>query len=282
MFDESDQAAGYAAAEAGYEKGGGFHCPEYSTRSAGSYSTGSLPYGMNNFSHDMTVPKFPRSEQWRVVFTRPFFLVWLSLSALLLTASYPLGLVPRGVSEFGDKVVAVLSGKDAASDLPRAGTLSSPALGNTRIIIPGIGLNGAVVFPKSAGLDVLNAALLEGAVHYPGSAFPGEEGTVFLFGHSTGLKVVHNKNFEIFNRLSDLEKGDMIRLRYDSREYWYRVRSVELKRTDAAVVDLAPKGERLLVLSTCDVFGGVDDRFIVTAEFTGSYPLQGGAAGHSS
>ncbi len=231
------------------------------------------------------VPRFPallsRLRQWPFGFGRQFFLAWLSLAAIFLVFFYAVGFVPRGVSELGDKIVAILSGGDATSAPDRSGALSGPAMGNTRIIIPGIGLDGSVVFPKNADLDVLNAALLEGAVHYPGSALPSEAGTVFLFGHSTGLPVVHNKNFAIFNRLSNLKNGGTIRLRYGSREYWYRVRSVELKRTDAAVVDLGASDERLLVLSTCNVFGGLDDRFIVTAEFTGSYPLQGSAAGTS-
>lgn len=223
-----------------------------------------------------------RPGQWRLVVTRHFFMAWLALSTLLVVFLYAVGLVPRGVSELGDKVVAFLTGESAVPDASLSLSPAGAAFSNARIIIPGIGLSGPVVFPKSATLDVLNAALLDGAVHYPGSALPGEEGTVFLFGHSTGLTVVHNKNFEIFNHLSGLENGDTIRLRYGSREYWYRVRSVELKRTDAAVVELAPQGERLLVLLTCNVFGGVDDRFIVTAEFTGSYPLQGGVGGTAS
>ncbi len=238
------------------------------------------------FPYPGAVPRFStplsHTRQWRFAFGRLFFLVWFSLTALLAALLYMSGFVPRGVAELGDRVVAIFIGEYAVPARPRAGLAAGWTLGKIRIIIPGIGLDGPVVFPKSADLDVLNAALLEGAVHYPGSVFPGEEGTVFLFGHSTGLAVVHNKNFEIFNRLSDLGKGDVIRLRDDRREYWYRVRAVELKRTDAAVVELAPRGERLLVLSTCNVFGGVDDRFIVTAEFTGSYPLQGRPVGGSS
>lgn len=215
-------------------------------------------------------------RQGRFNFGARFFLAWFALALLLTAFLYRLGLAPRGVTELGDQILALVTGQREHPASPGAVTQTP------RIIIPTIAVTAPVVFPERADLAALNNALLKGVVHYPGSALPGAPGTVFLFGHSTGLKVVHNRNFEVFNRLSALKSGDVVRLQYGEREYWYRVGSVELKRTDAAVVDLSPRNERLLVLSTCNVFGGVDDRFIVTAEFMGSHPLQGKAAGTSS
>ncbi|MDP3727203.1 MAG: sortase [bacterium] len=208
------------------------------------------------------------ARQWRFAFTARFFATWLILAVLLLVLLYSAGLVPRGVAELGDQIASLVTGRRERPPNPGA-VIPTP-----RIIIPTIAVTAPVIFPESADLAALNAALLQGVVHYPGSALPGDPGTVFLFGHSTGLAVVHNKNFEVFNRLSELRGGDIVRLAYGEREYWYRVRSIELKRTDAAVIDLAPSGVPRLVLTTCNVFGGVDDRFIVTADFMESHPLE--------
>lgn len=206
-------------------------------------------------------------------FALRFSALWFALAVLLATLAYLAGWVPAGVAEFGDEIAARIGGGPAAGTAPGAG-VSKPA----EVLIPGIGVGAPIVFPRSAELGVLNSALTQGVVHYPGSALPGEAGTVFLFGHSTGLAVVHNRNFAVFNRLRELGPGSMVRLRYGEREYWYKVRSVDIKRADAAVVDLQNTGPGMLVLSTCRIFGALDERFVVTAEFVESYPLRGDAA----
>jgi len=131
----------------------------------------------------------------------------------------------------------------------------------------------------------LNDHLTRGVVHYPGSALPGEFGNVFLFGHSTGLRVVHNKAYAVFNGLKELTPGQVVRIRYGGREYWYRVTSVAMKAADEAWVDLRrDTKQRKLTLSTCNVFGAKTDRFVVEAEFMKSYPLRSyaSASGTSS
>lgn len=211
------------------------------------------------------------------------FGLWLLLFLFLLAAFFSAGLVPQGVAEMAERLIAPLAqaaanNKSTASE-PGAITLKP------NIIAPDIGLKAAIVFPASANLDVLNNALTRGVVHYPGSALPGEAGNVFLFGHSTGLKVVNNKNFAVFNNLARLKAGDIVRLRYGSREYWYQVRSLAIKKAGEALVDLHPQaGQRLLTLSTCRIFGAKEDRYVVEAEFVKSYPLRSllSAAGTSS
>lgn len=143
-----------------------------------------------------------------------------------------------------------------------------------RIIIPAIEVDAPIVFPKSADIDVLNDSLLKGIVHYPGSALPGEKGSVFLSGHSTGLTIVHNKSFEVFNRLKDLKTGDIVQIQSGNQEYRYRVLSMKIAKVDGAVIDLNSRKEKL-ILSTCRIFGRdvKDDRFVVEAEFMGKYPL---------
>lgn len=208
---------------------------------------------------------------------RYFFGAWAVTAALLLALLYGLGLVPQGLREIVGALAVPLQTasqtQTAGSALPIA---SQPlALRIPKIIIPDIAASAPIVLPKQSDFDTLNNALTKGVVHYPGSAMPGEYGNAFFFGHSTGLAVVNNKAYAVFNRLQELKPGNVVRLRYGTREYWYRVTSMKIEKADEAIVDLSPsKTKRLLTLSTCRIFGAKDDRFVVEAEFMKSYPLR--------
>lgn len=152
--------------------------------------------------------------------------------------------------------------------------LVSADFSDARIIIPAIAVDASIIFPDSADVDVLNNDLLKGVVHYPGSALPGEKGKIFLFGHSTGFAVVHNKSFKSFNRLKDLKTGDIVKIQTSSKEYRYRVLTMRIAEADNTMVNFDSK-KQTLVLLTCKIFGqnAKDDRYMVEAEFMGNYPL---------
>lgn len=129
-----------------------------------------------------------------------------------------------------------------------------------------------VLNPTSTDIQVLDTALLSGVVRHPASADFENEGTIFLFGHSSYLPNVQNKNFQAFNGVQKLEWGDTIRLRSSDREYVYRVdRVYEEKATTAEITisDSVPK----LTLVTCNSFGSQDDRYIVEATLVDSVSL---------
>ncbi|MBI2055687.1 MAG: class D sortase [Candidatus Sungbacteria bacterium] len=170
--------------------------------------------------------------------------------------------------------------------LPSAGggqisAIDSPANYRAQIIIPAIGVDSIIVEPASADFSVLNKSLTKGVVHYPGSALPWENGNTFLFGHSAGNFTVRNKAYAVFNRLAELRNGDIIRLQYGNNEYWYRVTSLAIKKADQALVDLVST-KRMVTLSTCNLFGAKDDRYVVEAEFMESYPLRSASASGTS
>ncbi|MEK7578914.1 MAG: sortase, partial [Patescibacteria group bacterium] len=121
-------------------------------------------------------------------------------------------------------------------------------------------------------LPVLDAALLKGVVHYPGSGNLNDVRNVFLFGHSTGFRVVQNEAFKVFNNLKELETNDLIRAQSATHEYVYRVITVELANAEEVEVDFR-SNVRMLTLSTCNAFGAKEERYIVRAEFVGEFPL---------
>jgi len=209
-----------------------------------------------------------------------------------LSASYSVGLVPyyvdgtqpevgRIFASRGDtfEPVAAFPGAServALANLPQLGNGAQyqsrvPAFEPERITINGVSVDLPVLNPNSTDISVLDEALKEGAVRYPLSALPGQDGNVLIFGHSSNLPIVHNQMYKAFNQLPELEEGDVIKLQGGGQEYVYRVTS--LRRTDAneELIDLSPTQGRKLTLSTCDNFGTKSARWVVEAEFVGAY-----------
>lgn len=122
-----------------------------------------------------------------------------------------------------------------------------------------------VLNPSSRNIADLDEALLEGVVRHPDSAALGEDGNVFILGHSSYLPVVLNKNFQAFNGIQDLAWGDTIELYADGVRYEYRVDNVYRAKAQDVTVPIAGN-EKRLTLATCNSFGGVDDRYIVEAK----------------
>lgn len=206
--------------------------------------------------------------------TRKFMFAWLFMTFTFLSMLYAVGLAPRTITEFGDALVSPFVPEAIAVEVDEPYIMVAKLPSMPHIIIPKLGINVAIMLPVSTDINILNSELLKGVVHYPGSALPDENGNVFLFGHSTGLTVVHNKNFEVFNRIQELSSGDIVRIQYGTREFWYRVTSVSTEKASEALIDLRPDQGRKLTLSTCNVFGAKEDRFVVEAEFVRSYPLR--------
>lgn len=130
----------------------------------------------------------------------------------------------------------------------------------------------AVLNPESSSVAALDAALLKGAVRHPDSADFERTGTIFLFGHSSYLPNVMNKNFQAFNGIQKLKWGDTVRLQSADKEYVYRVdRVYEVSANDAEVK--IESGKSKLTLVTCDSFGSKSDRFVVEASLIESHAL---------
>lgn len=157
---------------------------------------------------------------------------------------------------------------DPAGQLTAPGAIEAPV----RVVAPSIKLDETISNPTSENIEVLDAALLSGAVRYPTSAMLGQQGTVFLFGHSSYLPIVHNQAYKAFNRIQDLKTGETISVYSSTHEYRYKVTGVRLADASEDVIELPQTGYHL-TLVTCDSFGKKTSRFVVTADFAGTIPL---------
>jgi LPXTG-site transpeptidase (sortase) family protein len=159
-----------------------------------------------------------------------------------------------------------LSGTEAS--LNASSTPEQPV----RIVARDIGLDATVANPNSVDIEVLDNALLKGAVRYPTSAMLGMDGTVLLFGHSSYLPIVHNQAYKTFDDIQKLKPGQAVSVYSGTTEYRYIVTQVRVANAEEDSVELNPTGKHL-TLVTCDSFSKKTSRFIVTADFVGAYSL---------
>ena len=134
-----------------------------------------------------------------------------------------------------------------------------------RIKIDAIGIDTSIYNPETTDIKIMDEYLLRGAVRYPGSGLLGV-GNIFLFGHSTGYKVVNNQAYKTFNGLGKLKVGDEIIVYSSNAKYIYSVTNIEMKTASKIEVDFS-NIKNMLTLSTCNVFGEKEDRYIVEAVF---------------
>lgn len=195
----------------------------------------------------------------------PFFLVFFAVFVLTYGFLVLIDFVPEAPEEDVPSATyadAEQRERDATPQL-QAGNDPYPS----RIFIDALDREVAVLNPASRALADLDAALLEGVVRHPDSANLVDGGNVFLFGHSSSLPQVRNRNFQAFNGIQTLSWGDTIRVRSGDAEYTYRVTRVYQVRASEAEIMLDHSSSKL-TLVTCNSFGSKDDRFVVEAELS--------------
>jgi LPXTG-site transpeptidase (sortase) family protein len=143
-----------------------------------------------------------------------------------------------------------------------------------RLEIPSLGKDLPVSNPNTTDIDALDRELLTSVVRYPGSGTLGKDGNMLIFGHSTGYKTVNNKMYKAFNGIKNLEEGSVIKLMSGGVEYVYAVSNINHENASNVTIEFGTKpGVKQLTLTTCDSFGAKEDRYIVTADFVGSYKV---------
>lgn len=210
---------------------------------------------------------FASPKRQKIRFLAGFFVIFTISYGILYTLDW-LPEAPADVSavEFSETDI-VQSADDTAEEL---------VIENTEypreISFPSLDKSVSVLNTASAEVADLDADLLKGVVRHPDSALLGEEGNVFILGHSSYLPNVLNRNFQAFNGLQNLVWGDTIVVTSDTMEYVYQVKKVYKAKASALTIPVTVEGKRL-TLATCNSFGSVDDRHIVEAELIDTRPL---------
>lgn len=143
----------------------------------------------------------------------------------------------------------------------------SPKDTDFSIIIPKIGASAKIypnVDPANEGefLPILN----EGIAHAKGTVFPGMNGNVYLFAHSTDSWWNVGRYNAVFYLLKELQPGDDIDVFFENRRYKYIVQGSEIKDPDDVSFLNNSRGDKQqLIMQTCWPPGTTWKRLYVTA-----------------
>lgn len=154
-------------------------------------------------------------------------------------------------------------------DTREEGTFEKPlVVPNTdfSIAIPKIG----AVAPVIENVDPLNKnvylkALKEGVAHAKGTAFPTQDGNVYIFAHSTDSFYNVGRYNAVFYLLGKLSKGDEIFIYYKGYKVKYVVDQVKIVKPDEIQYLTENTDKNTLTLQTCYPPGTTIDRLIVIA-----------------
>lgn len=119
-----------------------------------------------------------------------------------------------------------------------------PKLGAASRVIPNVDPTNESEFVQQLG---------KGVAHAKGTVFPGMQGNVYLFAHSTDSFWNVGRYNAVFYLIKDLQIGDEIIIYFEGRRYNYYVDKSEIK--DAQDVEYLVKSQQLgdeaLILQTC-------------------------------
>lgn len=135
------------------------------------------------------------------------------------------------------------------------------------LIVPKIGVNAPVtpaVNPANPGeyLEVLK----KGIAHASTSYFPDEDGTVYLFSHSTNYDWFVADLNAVFYLLKNLEEGDLVVLFYKGTRYTYRLTEKRVVGPKEVSYLLPQGGKKRLILQTCWPPGSTAERLLILAD----------------
>lgn len=169
--------------------------------------------------------------------------------------------------------VAINSIQNNTSATPAA-TAIQPAQDTSQVAgdfiqVPAINLESSIVTSDSTDVNFLEKKLDEGAVIYPGSVMPGQNGETLLLGHSAPANWPHIKHDWVFSNIENLKKGDSINISFQGKVYTYRVvghKIINIGQDVDIYLNKEYNNKNTLLLVSCWPPGKNYKRIVVQAE----------------
>lgn len=158
-----------------------------------------------------------------------------------------------------------------------AAAANAPIATTPTLIVPKLNIRVPIIFDQSGVNARIKTELQNGVVHFAGTALPGQNGNVAIFGHSSNnIFAAGNYKF-IFTMLNKLRPSDQIEIDYKHTRYLYQMTgSKVVAPSDSTVLDATVMPT--LSLITCTPVGTNLNRLVVVAKQITPDPSQNAAA----
>jgi sortase A len=159
---------------------------------------------------------------------------------------------------------AAVIGPGTILTVPGAPTTSTSNL----LTIPSLGIQAPIQYAIKKDEASIQNALLNGVVHYPGTANPGQPGNVYIVGHSSDYRWSAGKYKTVLALLPKIKEGDEMQVT-DKAGKIYRYRVIETKivnPTDLSVLSQGDGSKKLLTVQTSYPIGTALRRFLAIGE----------------
>ena len=134
----------------------------------------------------------------------------------------------------------------------------------SEIKISSLGITAPVIDEPSIREADIQNSLKSGVVHYANTAYPGQNGNVVIFGHSSGVIWTAGDYKFVFTRLNALKSDDLVNVSFKGVQYTYKVTdSTVVPPTDFSVVQQTSTPQ--LTLITCTPGGTNKNRLVIHA-----------------
>lgn len=135
------------------------------------------------------------------------------------------------------------------------------------LVVPKIGINSRII----PGVDPTSSAgytnaLQAGVAHANTSFYPDEDGTVYLFSHSTNYDWFVKDLNAVFYLLKDVEKNDTVVIMYKGKRYTYKITDKKIVSPSSISYIVPYAGKRNLILQTCWPPGSITERLLIFAD----------------
>jgi len=139
--------------------------------------------------------------------------------------------------------------------------------------IPRLGLEKMKVALDVDGNDerIYNGILTKAIAHLKKSAYPGQFGNVFIFGHSR-LPILSGggQYASIFTDLPQIRIGDVVKLYEKGIEYTYQISQTGVVEPSDVFITNQPPTKKMVTIMTCIPPGFASQRYIIVGELIDS------------
>lgn len=152
------------------------------------------------------------------------------------------------------------------SDINKEKDSYFPNIDDNSIFVERIDIKAPITFRVENEEKAVSDNLKKGVIHIAGTSLPGENGNVFITGHSSNYPWVSSKYNAVFALLDKEVVGDLILVKFQNVNYVYQIEEkFVVGSTETSVMDAYAEYPTLTMM-TCTPVGTNLNRLIIRAK----------------